>query len=118
MSLQVSNRIKEVKEYYFSTKLRQIRQMQDNGKQIINLGIGNPDLQTNDEVIEVLRKSVKITASNAYQPYSGIPMFIYLTLKNPGLQVGVRFIISIIIISPVNVEVSKRNNKNCLSCFS
>ena len=39
-----ADRLNNVKEYYFSRKLREVSSLINNGKPIINLGIGNPDL--------------------------------------------------------------------------
>ncbi len=44
MIIKQSKRLSDVQEYYFSQKLQQIRQMEAEGKRIINLGIGNPDI--------------------------------------------------------------------------
>ena len=42
--IEVANRLKHVQEYYFSKKLREVAFLQSQGKPIINLGIGSPDL--------------------------------------------------------------------------
>ncbi|MEM9992236.1 MAG: aminotransferase, partial [Bacteroidota bacterium] len=39
-----ASRLGQVKEYYFSRKLREIRQMNAAGEKVLNLGIGSPDL--------------------------------------------------------------------------
>ena len=67
--LPTANRLNNVKEYYFSTKLREVRHLMDQGKPIINLGIGSPDLAPPREVITAL-KSADI---HGYQSYQGIP---------------------------------------------
>jgi LL-diaminopimelate aminotransferase len=61
-----------VKEYYFSKKLREIKQMQDSGIDIINLGIGNPDLAPPDVVINRLNESIHTKENHGYQSYKGI----------------------------------------------
>lgn len=72
MSIQPANRIKTVEEYYFSTKLKEVQQLRQEGKDIINLGIGNPDFDTNPEVIKELVRSSTQTGSNYYQSYRGL----------------------------------------------
>jgi len=72
MIIKAANRIGEVKEYYFSKKLREIAVMNANGQDVINLGIGSPDLSPSDEVIKVFNSSTKATYSAQYQPYKGI----------------------------------------------
>ena len=64
-----ANRLNSVKEYYFSTKLREVRALAQQGKPIINLGIGSPDLSPPDEVI----RAMKDADVHSYQSYQGIP---------------------------------------------
>lgn len=68
-----AQRLGAVQEYYFSKKLREIRQLNDQGKDIINLGIGSPDLPPAKEVIEELHHQSSFDQHHAYQSYSGIP---------------------------------------------
>lgn len=67
--IKIANRLKDVKEYYFSIKLREVRSLIDQGKPIINLGIGSPDL---DPPLEVV-KALKNANVHGYQNYQGIP---------------------------------------------
>ena len=39
--IEVANRLKQVEEYYFSKKLREVAFLKSQGKPIINLGIGS-----------------------------------------------------------------------------
>lgn len=64
-----ANRLNSVQEYYFSVKLREVRSLIQQGKPIINLGIGSPDLSPPREVIEVLKNA----DVHSYQSYQGIP---------------------------------------------
>ncbi|HLW07954.1 MAG TPA: aminotransferase class I/II-fold pyridoxal phosphate-dependent enzyme, partial [Marinilabiliaceae bacterium] len=73
MNIQPADRIGTVKEYYFSVKLKQIDQMRSEGKDIINLGIGSPDLMPSEEVIQTLQRSVENPNNHGYQSYIGIP---------------------------------------------
>jgi LL-diaminopimelate aminotransferase len=41
--IKPADRTQLVQEYYFSQKLKEIEQMNKEGKNVINLGIGNPD---------------------------------------------------------------------------
>lgn len=72
MIIKPSNRIAEVKEYYFATKLAEIAEMNRQGKQIINLGIGSPDLAPPAEVIKELHRASVESDANKYQTYRGI----------------------------------------------
>lgn len=73
MIIQPASRLGEVKEYYFSTKLREIAQMRAEGKPVLNLGIGSPDLPPSQEVIETLTDAVLHNDVHGYQNYMGIP---------------------------------------------
>ncbi len=72
MIIQPASRLGQVKEYYFSKKLREIGQMVNEGKNVINLGIGSPDLAPADEVIEELTARSQQKHNHAYQSYTGI----------------------------------------------
>lgn len=71
--IQTASRLGEVKEYYFSTKLKEIAQMNEQGEQVINLGIGNPDLSPPKEVIETLAAQSSQQKVHGYQSYIGTP---------------------------------------------
>ena len=68
MIIQEAHRISTIKSYYFAQKLKEIRKMDD----IINLGIGSPDLSPSTEVIQALIDSTQLTDLHSYQPYRGI----------------------------------------------
>lgn len=72
MPIFTATKLKKVEEYYFSKKLSEVKKLQLIGKDIINLGIGNPDLPTHKSVIEELTKSAFLSESNYYQSYKGL----------------------------------------------
>lgn len=74
MIISPSDRIGKVKTYYFATKLAQIAQMNKEGKQVINLGIGSPDQLPPTAVIEKLSEASKGSDVNKYQSYTGLPL--------------------------------------------
>ena len=73
MIIQPANRLSDVQEYYFSKKLKEIRELNSSGKNIINLGIGSPDLAPSPETIEALIETAEKTNTHGYQSYTGIP---------------------------------------------
>ena len=73
MNIQPANRVNSVEEYYFSRKLQQIREMNEEGIPVINLGIGNPDLPPSSPTIEKLIESARKAGNHGYQSYTGIP---------------------------------------------
>ncbi len=73
MKIDPAHRIAQVEEYYFSTKLKQIAAMRAQGADIINLGIGSPDLPPHPSVIEELYQWAKKPDAHGYQSYQGRP---------------------------------------------
>jgi len=71
--ITIADRISGVEEYYFSKKLREIAQLRAQGKDIINLGIGSPDLKPADTVINALNQTSQKDNVHGYQSYKGIP---------------------------------------------
>ncbi len=71
---KVAERLSGVKEYYFSTKLRQIDEMNKAGKNVINLGIGSPDLPPHPGVIKTLAEEAAKPNQHGYQNYKGSPV--------------------------------------------
>ncbi len=69
--MQVANRLNGIGEYYFSQKLREIEELNKQGKNIINLGIGSPDLPPHPDVIKVLQEESAKPNVHAYQSYKG-----------------------------------------------
>lgn len=74
MNWTLSNRLEGIGEYYFATKLREIAELNKAGKQIINLGIGSPDLPPHPEVIKTLQEEAAKDNVHAYQSYNGSPV--------------------------------------------
>jgi len=52
MEITVASRLNGIGEYYFSQKLREIDELNKQGRQIINLGVGSPDLPPHPDVIK------------------------------------------------------------------
>ena len=73
MNIQPANRLNSVTEYYFSAKLREVGEMNAAGKNVINLGIGNPDLPPSEATIKALCLEAQKPNVHGYQSYVGIP---------------------------------------------
>ncbi|RUA37721.1 MAG: aminotransferase [Bacteroidetes bacterium] len=71
--INTADRINSVEEYYFSTKLQEVRKLENEGIPVINLGIGSPDLVPHQSVIQALKNAVIRPDMHAYQSYRGIP---------------------------------------------
>ena len=71
--IKASKRVGKTEEYYFSRKLREVAELRAQGKNIINLGIGSPDLPPSPSVIEALRSAASSPENHGYQSYAGLP---------------------------------------------
>ena len=74
MNWTLSHRLEGIGEYYFSSKLREIEELNKAGKGIINLGIGSPDLPPHPAVIKTLQDEASKDNVHAYQSYKGSPI--------------------------------------------
>ena len=72
--METSKRLEGIGEYYFSQKLREIDELNKQGKNIINLGIGSPDQPPHPEVIKTLQEESAKSNVHAYQSYKGSPV--------------------------------------------
>ena len=72
--MTTSKRLEGIGEYYFSQKLREIDELNKQGKNIINLGIGSPDLPPHADVIKTLQEESAKPNVHAYQSYKGSPV--------------------------------------------
>lgn len=72
--MEIASRMEGIGEYYFSQKLREIDDMNKEGKQVINLGIGSPDMPPHPEVIKTLYEEALKPNQHAYQNYKGSPV--------------------------------------------
>ncbi|NBC58030.1 MAG: aminotransferase class I/II-fold pyridoxal phosphate-dependent enzyme [Bacteroidetes bacterium] len=68
-----ADRLAQTKEYYFSKKLKEVKRLIDDGKPIINLGVGSPDINPPESVVETMIKATSHHKAHQYQPYAGIP---------------------------------------------
>lgn len=74
INIQPANRVAEIKEYYFSKKLREVAAMNAAGADVISLGIGGPDRMPPAAVIDTLSSECKkrrFTQLSAICRYSG-----------------------------------------------
>lgn len=68
-----AERVAQIQEYYFSRKLREVAALKAEGRDILSLAIGGPDLPPDDAVIERLCQSASLPFTHSYQPMQGIP---------------------------------------------
>ena len=73
MKIKTADRLQSVSEYYFSRKLKEIANMNAQGLDVINLGIGSPDMAPSQKTVEMLVSESRKRDTHAYQSYVGIP---------------------------------------------
>jgi len=71
--IQPADRLSLVSEYYFSRKLKEVARLNAEGKDIISLAIGSPDMPPSPETIETLCEQARRPDTHGYQPTVGIP---------------------------------------------
>ena len=69
--IQPANRVQEVQEYYFSRKLKEVAKMNAEGKDIISLAIGSPDMPPSKQTVDKLCEVACLSAEHGYQPTIG-----------------------------------------------
>ena len=72
-NIKPADRVNDIKEYYFSRKLRELAQLNAEGAGIISLGIGGPDRAPAGNVIATLQKEASDERNHSYQSYIGLP---------------------------------------------
>ena len=73
--MKAAERLIHIKEYYFSRKLKEVRGLALQGKPIINMGIGSPDLRPPQSVVKAIHESLMDEGAHKYQSYQGLPEF-------------------------------------------
>lgn len=92
INIKPADRISNVSEYYFSKKLKEIAKLNAEGKNIISLGIGSPDMPPSEQTIEALCDDARKADAHGYQSYIGIPelrqAFATFYKKNFGVELN------------------------------
>lgn len=71
--IEPAEHVKSISEYYFSVKLQEVANMNAEGKNVISLGVGSPDLPPSEYVVAELCKVASNNDVHGYQPYTGLP---------------------------------------------
>lgn len=75
MIIPLAHRANQTQEYYFSVKLAEVRRLVAAGHDVINIGIGNPDMMPSEATLDALTESARQANAHGYQPYKGTPAF-------------------------------------------
>lgn len=73
MEIKPSTRVQNIKEYYFSTKLKEVAALNASGADVISLGIGGPDRPPHQTVIDTMVEALNVPTNHGYQPHVGVP---------------------------------------------
>ncbi len=73
MIVPIADRLSSVKAYYFVKKLEEIKQLRDQGYDIISFAIGSPDMAPSQATVDALVETANNEDSHGYQMYRGIP---------------------------------------------
>lgn len=73
IDIRPADRLSAVSEYYFSRKLKEVATMNAEGKDVISLAIGSPDMPPSKKTIDKLCEVANNDASHGYQPTCGTP---------------------------------------------
>ena len=73
LKVEPAKRLGLVSEYYFSRKLKEVAQMNAEGKDIISLAIGSPDMPPSQQTIDKLCEVANNPNAHGYQPTMGTP---------------------------------------------
>jgi aspartate/methionine/tyrosine aminotransferase len=71
--IQPAERLSLVSEYYFSRKLKEVAQLNAEGKDIISLAIGSPDMPPSEQTVNRLCEVARQPTAHGYQPTMGTP---------------------------------------------
>ena len=74
LPVSVASRLAHTGEYYFSRKLRELAALNAAGANVINLGIGSPDLPPHASVTAALTATAALPTAHGYQGYQGTPV--------------------------------------------
>lgn len=72
-NIKPADRLSQVAEYYFSRKLKEIDRLNAEGKNIVSLAIGSPDMPPSRQTIDKLCEVARQAGSHGYQPTMGTP---------------------------------------------
>ena len=71
--MEISNRLKNLPPHFFASLVRNVEQALSEGRDVINLGRGNPDQPTPPHIVKALQEAVEDPATHGYSPFRGTP---------------------------------------------
>lgn len=71
-NMTYSNRLKNFPKHFFSTLVDSVEAAMAEGRDVINLGRGNPDQPTPDYIVKAMQEAVADTTTHGYSPFRGL----------------------------------------------
>lgn len=87
--MQIANRIADLKPYFFANLTKRILALQEQGRRVIRLDIGSPDMPPADFIIEAMAESARKPTTHGYTAYGGTPAFRKAVMEYYGQRFGV-----------------------------
>ncbi len=75
LSFEKSKRMKNLPPYLFAEIDRMIEKARDEGVDVIDFGVGDPDLPTPDHIVRAMKKAVDDPSTHGYPSYEGMEEF-------------------------------------------
>lgn len=72
-NVRPADRVSCIEEYYFSRKLKEVARLNAEGRDIVSLAIGSPDMPPSEQTIEKLCETARNPGAHGYQPTIGTP---------------------------------------------
>ncbi|MCB9135972.1 MAG: aminotransferase class I/II-fold pyridoxal phosphate-dependent enzyme [Anaerolineales bacterium] len=87
--MQPANRISNQKPYFFANLTKRILALQEQGREVIRLDIGSPDLPPADFIIRTMTEGACKPNTHGYTPYGGTPAYRKAIVHYYGQRFGV-----------------------------
>jgi aminotransferase len=71
--MTLSNRLKNLPPHFFASLVRNVQEALSEGRDVINLGRGNPDQPTPPHIVKALQEAVEDPTTHGYSPFRGTP---------------------------------------------
>ena len=72
-NIKPAKRLDLVSEYYFSRKLKEVAKLNAEGRDIVSLAIGSPDMPPSKATVDKLCEVARMDNAHGYQPTIGTP---------------------------------------------
>nr|WP_106783355.1 pyridoxal phosphate-dependent aminotransferase [Lysinibacillus timonensis] len=73
--MELSNKLQNLPTQFFASLVQKVNTAISEGRDVINLGQGNPDCPTPQHIVEALQHAAMDTQTHKYSPFRGLPEF-------------------------------------------